>query len=137
MKEKFKKAHMQAAFVYAALSCCKRKQVGCVIVKDDTPIAVGYNGTPSGEENICEDDSGFTKPNVIHAEDNALRKLTRSHESSVDAHVFVTAAPCIRCAEKLKDAKVKKVYYAEVYGNHTDGLAYLEQHGIETELVEQ
>jgi len=137
MKEKHKHAHMRSAFVYADLSYCKRKQVGCVIVKDDNPIAVGYNGTPSGEENVCEDDEGFTKPNVIHAEDNALRKLTRSHESSVGAHVFITAAPCIRCAEKLKDAKVAKVYYAEVYGGHTEGLVYLEKHNIETELVEQ
>ena len=135
MKEKHKKAHMTVAFVYAQLSYCERKQVGCVIVKEDTPIAVGYNGTPSGEENVCEDENGTTKPNVIHAEDNALRKLTRSHESSVGAHVFVTAAPCIRCAEKLKDARVAKVYYAEIYGNHTTGLLYLNEHGIETELV--
>lgn len=136
MKEKHKHAHMHAAFGYAELSYCKRKQVGCVIVKDDTPIAIGYNGTPSGEENVCEDENGKTKPNVIHAEDNALRKLTRSHESSIGAHVFVTMAPCRRCAEKLRDARVAKVYYAEVYQGE-DGLDYLNEHGIETELLQE
>ncbi len=136
MKDKHKRAHMRVAFEYAELSYCERKKVGCVIVKDGNPIAVGYNGTPSGEENCCEGEDGKTKPNVVHAEDNALRKLTRSHESSVGADVFVTAAPCIRCAEKLTDAKVGKVYYAEVYGGHVEGLAHFKKHGIETELLE-
>ena len=112
MKDKHARAHMKAAFVYAELSYCKRKQVGCLIVKDNNIISHGYNGTPSGEENCCEDEQGHSKPNVIHAEDNALRKLVRSHESSIDATVFVTAAPCKRCAEKLTDARVSKVYYA-------------------------
>lgn len=136
MKQKYKKAHMKAAFNYAELSYCKRKQVGCLIVKNDTPIAIGYNGTPPGEENVCEDENGLTKPNVVHAEENALRKLTRSHESSVGAEVFITAAPCIRCAEKLHDARVKKVYYAEIYGGHVEGLQFLEARGIETELLQ-
>ena len=136
MKEKHKKAHMSAAFVYSELSYCRRKQVGCVIVKDNNPIAIGYNGTPSGEENCCEGEDGLTRPNVIHAEDNALRKLTKSHESSVGADVFITAAPCIRCAEKLKDAQVAKVYYAEIYRGIVEGLDYLHKHKIETELLE-
>ena len=137
MKEKHARAHMKAAFVYADLSYCERKQVGCVIVKNDTPIAIGYNGTPSGEENCCEE-NGVSKPNVIHAEDNALRKLQRSHESSEGATVFVTAAPCERCAEKLADAKVAKVYYAEVYHGATSaiGLDYLHKKNIETELLQ-
>ena len=136
MKEQLKKAHMKAAFVYADLSHCKRKKVGCVIVKNDTPIAIGYNGTPPGEDNCCEGADGLTKPNVIHAEENALRKLIRSHESSVGAVVFITAAPCRPCATKLKDAKVSQIYYAEVYGGHTEGLAYLEEHNIKTTLLE-
>ena len=135
MKEKFVIAHMRAAFIYAELSSCARKQVGCVIVKNDTPIAIGYNGTPSGEDNCCEDENGLSKPNVIHAEDNALRKLQTSHESSVGAVVFLTAAPCQRCAEKLVDARVAKVFYAEVYHGATApmGLEYLERHQIPTQ----
>lgn len=138
MKDKHATAHMKAAFVYAELSYCKRKQVGCVIVKNDTVIAIGYNGTPSGEENCCEDENGNSKANIIHAEDNALRKLVRSHESSEEAIVFITAAPCVRCAEKLTDARIKKVYYAETYESvHGGGLGldHLHNHGVETELL--
>ena len=129
---------MKTAFVYAELSYCKRKQVGCIIVKDGNIISHGFNGTPSGEENICEDETGYSKPNVIHAEDNALRKLVRSHESSEGATVFCTAAPCQRCAEKLTDARVSKVYYAELYrgGSSSLGLDHLHKHGVETELLE-
>ena len=137
MKEKEKYAHMRAAHVYADLSYCERKQVGCLIVKNGTPIAIGYNGTPSGEENVCEGEDGLTKPNVIHAEDNALRKLTRSNENSIGADVFITASPCIRCAEKLADARVAKVYYAEIYSHHVEGIEYLEKHGIKTELLKE
>lgn len=138
MKNKHARAHMRAAFVYADLSQCKRKKVGCVIVKNNTPIAIGFNGTPSGEDNCCEDDNDTTKSNVIHAEDNALRKLVRSHESSIGAFVFVTAAPCKRCAEKLVDAGVVKVFYHEIYHGKTTsmGLDHLTHHGIAVELLE-
>lgn len=137
MKNKHARSHMKVAFNYAENSHCERKQVGCVIVKNDTPIAIGWNGTPEGEDNCCEDENGNTKPNVAHAEDNALRKLTRSTESAEGAYVFVTCAPCIRCAEKLKDAHVKKVYYAELYNSAIGlGVEYLHKHGIETELLE-
>ena len=136
MKEEHLRAHMKAAYVYAELSYCKRRQVGCLIVKNNTPIAIGFNGTPAGEENNCEDENGLSKPNVIHAEDNALRKLVRSHESSEGAIVFVTAAPCQRCAEKLTDARISKVYYSEVYHGTTPmGLEHLHKHGVETELL--
>ena len=135
MKDKYLRAHMGAAFTYADLSYCKRRHVGCVIVKNDTPIAIGYNGTPSGEINNCEDENNLSKPNVIHAEDNALRKLQRSHESSIGAYVFVTTSPCIRCAEMLADAKVKKVYYATLYRG-TEGLEYLAKHNIPTEQLD-
>lgn len=136
MKKQHAISHMRAAFVYADNSYCCRKKVGCLIVKDGTPIAIGWNGTPSGEDNDCEED-GMSKPNIIHAEDNALRKLVRSHESSVGADVFVTAAPCIRCAEKLADARVSKVYYAEIYHGATFecGLPHLQKRGIELELL--
>lgn len=137
MKEREKRLYMDWAFGAAEMSYCNRKKVGCIIVKDDNVIAFGWNGTPSKEDNTCEDCNGATKPNVIHAEDNALRKLTRSVSSSVDAEVFVTAAPCMRCAEQLSDARIKKLYYAEIYSHHTEGLVYLERHNIETELLEE
>lgn len=139
MKRKHALAHMKAAFVYAELSYCKRRQVGCVIVKNDTPIAIGYNGTPSGEENCCEDEEGKTKPNVAHAEDNALRKLVRSSESSEGAVLFVTSEVCKRCAEKITDARISKVYYASespnVHGGGS-GLDHLRKHDVEVELLE-
>jgi dCMP deaminase len=128
---------MKAAFVYADLSYCKRKKVGCVIVTQNGATMIGYNGTPSGDKNECEGEDGLTLPHVIHAEDNALRKFIKSTESSVGASVFVTAAPCERCAEKLSDAKVAKVYYSEIYGGHTQGLVKLAEKNIETELLEQ
>ena len=131
MKEKYIRAHMDAARCYAQLSTCKRRQVGCLIIKDNNPIAMGYNGTPPGEDNQCEDEFGNSKPDVIHAEDNALRKLTRSHESAQDSSVFVTTAPCKLCAIRLVEAGVKIVYYNDIYRNE-DGLLYLQKHGIET-----
>jgi len=133
MKEREKRFYMDVAHRAAKMSYCIRKQVGCVVVKDDNTIAYGWNGTPAGEDNCCEGEDGTTKPNTIHAEDNALRKLTRSSSSSVDADVFVTAAPCQRCAEKLSDARIKKLYYAEIYSHHTEGLEHLKKHSIAIE----
>lgn len=135
MKRKFIKAHMQAAFVYAALSYCKRRQVGCVIVKYNGIISIGFNGTPSGEENQCEDENGDSRPDVIHAEDNSLRKLTRRNESADGADMFITDAPCYQCATRIVDAGIKKVYYNRVY-RLEDGLRYLEKHNVEIEQVE-
>lgn len=142
---------MRVAFEYAKLSYCQRKKVGCVIVKNNTPIAIGYNGTPSGEDNCCEEEEkqqvilpngkietisvGLkTKPLVIHAEDNALRKLTKSRESAEGSSVFVTTAPCLLCAARLVDAGVKEVFYAELYNNN-EGLEYLKKHNIYTEQI--
>ena len=115
MKQKFAIAHMKAAYIYAELSHCKKRQVGCVIVKNNSIIAVGYNGTPKDADNCCEDKDGLTLPKVIHAEDNALRKIIRSPQSADGADVFVTTAPCELCAERLVDAGVAKIYYGEVY----------------------
>lgn len=131
MKRKHITAHMQAAYVYSQLSYCNRKQVGCVIVKDDRIISIGYNGTPSGWDNDCENDEGLTKPEVIHAEANALAKLAKSNESGEGASVFVTCAPCIHCAKMLVQTSVKEVYYGEEYRN-TEGLDFLERGGIKT-----
>jgi len=130
MKEKFAQAHMEVAYRYAKLSYCNKRQVGCVIVKNNSPISVGYNGTPSGEENCCENEDGKTFDNVIHAEDNALRKLTRINASAENAAVFVTTAPCMECAVRLVDAGVSSVYYDDLY-RCKDSIAYLKEHGIE------
>lgn len=129
MKQKEVNAHMMAAYVYAELSSCERRQVGCVLVKDDSIIAIGYNGTPSGDCNCCEDADGITKDSVIHAEDNALRKLTRRYETSVGCTVFITTAPCIKCAEKLTSAQVSAVYFNEPY-NNLSGVKYLKDHNV-------
>lgn len=129
MKEKFIQAHMSAAYVYAALSSCERRKVGCVIVKDNSIIAIGYNGTPARECNCCEDEDGATIPSVIHAEDNALRKLTASTNNGIGAAAFVTLCPCIICAPRLIDAGITDVYYSEVYHNE-DGLKHLRKNGV-------
>ena len=137
MKPREVQLYMDIARRVAQMSRCTRRQVGCVIVKDKNIISFGWNGTPSGEDNDCEGHDGLTKPNVIHAEDNALRKLVTGNENSVGAVVFITTAPCIRCAEKLSDAKVAKVYYADEYKN-AEGIAHLhDRHDIEIELLEQ
>jgi dCMP deaminase len=134
MKQKHAIAHMRAAYVYADLSYCKRRQVGCVIVKHNSIIAIGYNGTDPGEDNICEDENGDTKSCVRHAEDNALRKLTRSPNDANNSIMFVTTAPCRLCASRIVDAGVKKVFYVDVYRNEK-GLEYLKHHGIEIEKL--
>ena len=126
---------MRAAEVYAVESHATRRKVGCVVVKDDTIIAIGVNGTPSGWSNVCEDSAtGRTLPEVIHAEQNALDKITRSTVSSVGSSVFVTTAPCIECAKRPNGAKVHAVYYREVYRND-DGLKFLRKCGIHVEQI--
>lgn len=129
LKSKEITAHMQAAYVYSALSYCNRRQVGCVLVKGGSIISIGYNGTPPGEENNCEDCDGLTKSTVTHAEENALRKLIKRTESSVGCHVFITTSPCLHCAEKLVDADVSCVYYDEMYKSD-EGIRYLQNRGI-------
>lgn len=130
MKQKHAEAHMKSAYVYAALSHSTRKHVGCVIVKNDTPIAIGWNGMAPGQDNCCEDENGKTKPDCIHAEDNALRKLIRSHESAVGATVFVTLAPCLLCSTRLVAAQIQTVYYCEYYPTSQPGLDYLSRNGV-------
>ena len=137
MKIKFQKAHMNVAEVYSKLSSAERLQVGCVIVKDNTIIGIGYNGMPSGWSNVCEMEvpdttSGFngtstksvTRPEVLHAESNAIAKLAKSTESGEDATMFITCSPCIECAKLIYQAGIKEVYYAESYRND-DGVNFL------------
>jgi dCMP deaminase len=134
MKQKFINAHMQVAEIYAQLSYAKRRKVGCVIVKDDTIIAIGYNGTPSGYSNDCEDKDGNTFPEVIHAEQNALDKIIRSSLSSVEANLFVTCSPCLECAKRIHGARIKRVFYRDKYSSDI-GINYLSNFGISCEMV--
>lgn len=135
MKHKFKRIHMRVAEQYARLSYAQRRQVGCVIIIDDI-VVPGYNGTPSGWDNCCETaDGSATLPHVIHAEQNALDKITRSALNSSGASVFVTTAPCIECAKRLEGARVKEVFYRDIYRNE-DGLEHLRKAGIHVERIE-
>jgi len=135
MKNKFKTVHMNVAEQYARLSYAQRRQVGCVIIIDDI-VVPGYNGTPTGWDNRCETaDGSATLPEVIHAEQNALDKIVRSTLSSVGASVFVTTAPCIECAKRLQGARVKEVFYRDVYRNE-DGIEFLRRAGIHVERVD-
>ena len=132
------KAYIKMSYVWASLSKAKRKQVGCLIVKNQAIISDGYNGTPSGFNNICEDKNRFgqltTKPEVLHAESNAITKLAKSTQSSDGATMYVTAAPCIDCAKLIIQSKIKRVVYDELYKSK-QGVALLKKSGIEVESM--
>ena len=128
--------YIRMARIWAENSYCKRRQVGAIIVKDKMIISDGYNGTPSGFENICEDDSGLTKPYVLHAEANAITKIARSGNNSDGATLYVTAAPCIECAKLIIQAGIKRVVYSEEY-RLKDGIELLQRAGIEVVLTKE
>jgi dCMP deaminase len=153
MKPKFLNAHMKAAEVYSQLSSARRLQVGCVVVKDNTIIGIGYNGMPSGWDNDCEkksyinidakwqylDEDGstyslVTRPEVLHAESNALAKIARSTNSSEGASVFVTHAPCLDCAKMMYQAGINSVYYRSSYRD-TSGVDFLKECNIEVKQI--
>jgi len=134
MKQKYIDAHMNAAEVYANLSTAKRLQVGCVVVKDNTIIGIGYNGMPSGWDNVCEDENNKTRPEVLHAETNAIAKIARSTNSSEDATLFVTHAPCIDCAKIIHQSGINSVYYRNTYRSE-DGLKFLLRCNINVKKV--
>ena len=127
--------YMKMAEIWAENSYCKRRKVGALIVKDKTIISDGYNGTPSGFENICEDENGVTKPYVLHAEANAITKVAKSGNSSNDATLYVTASPCVECAKLIIQAGIKRVVYRDAY-RITDGIDLLRRAGIEVEQVQ-
>lgn len=127
--------YMRMARIWAENSYCTRRKVGALIVNNQMIISDGYNGTPSGFENICEDENGITKPYVLHAEANAISKLARSSNSSEGATLYVTASPCIECAKLIIQAGIKRVVYAEKY-RLTDGIDLLERAGIKVEYIE-
>ena len=118
------------ARIWAENSYCERRKVGALVVKDKTIISDGYNGTPSGFENKCEDSNNVTHPYVLHAEANAITKLARSSNNSDGSTLYVTASPCIECAKLIIQAGIKKVVYAEKY-RLTDGIDLLRKAGVE------
>ena len=121
--------------LYPENSYCQRRKVGALIVKDKMIISDGYNGTPSGFENVCEDDNNVTKPYVLHAEANAITKIARSNNSSDGATMYVTASPCIECAKLIIQAGIKRVVYSEHY-RLEDGIELLKRAGIEVVFVD-
>ena len=165
MKQKFIDAHMKAAEVYAELSSATRLHVGCVVVKDNTIIGIGYNGMPSGWDNNCEyveyilkdecyytefqmKENGFTetahgwtrkktKPEVLHAETNALAKVARSTNSSDGASLFVTHEPCLDCAKIIHQAGINEVYYRNAYPRANGGAEFLKKCGIDVHKLDK
>ena len=118
------------ALIWAENSYCERRKVGALVVKNNMIISDGYNGTPTGFENICEDENNTSKPYVLHAEANAITKLARSSNSSDGATLYVTASPCIECAKLIIQSGIKRVIYTEQY-RLTDGVDLLKRAGIE------
>ena len=129
------KRYIRMASIWSENSYCQRRKVGALIVKDKMIISDGYNGTPSGFENVCEDDNNVTKPYVLHAEANAITKIARSNNSSDGATIYVTASPCIECAKLIIQAGIKRVVYSEHYLLE-DGIELLKRAGIEVVFVD-
>jgi dCMP deaminase len=140
MKSKFIQAYMEVAKTFASLSSAKRLQVGAIVVKDDRIISIGYNGMPSGWDNCCEyelpDGSLKSKPEVLHAETNAIAKLARSPESGEGATIFITHAPCLDCAKLIYQSGIREVYYDAEYRS-AEGLHFLKKSGIIVHQVRQ
>jgi len=126
---KFDIAYLKMAMEWAQLSYCKRRQVGALIVKDRMIISDGYNGTPSGFDNCCEDESGKTHWYVLHAEANAILKLARSTQSAMDATLYLTLSPCKDCSKLAVQAGIKKVVYIDEYSDNA-GIEFLQEHGV-------
>ncbi len=127
--------YLRMARIWAENSYCKRRQVGALIVKDKSIISDGYNGTPSGFENVCEDEQGVTKKYVLHAEANAITKVAASTNNCCGATVYVTASPCIECAKLIIQAGIKRVVYSEEY-HLRDGVELLQHAGVEVLFLE-
>ena len=126
--------YLRMAQIWAENSYCKRRQVGAIVVKNNMIISDGYNGTPSGFENCCEDENNVTLPYVLHAEANAITKLARSSNNSEGATLYVTASPCIECAKLIIQAGIKRVVYGELY-RLEDGINLLKKADIEVEYL--
>jgi dCMP deaminase len=142
LKEKFKRAYMQTAQTFAELSHARRLKVGAIVVKEDRIISIGYNGTPAGWDNNCEDETQYedgsvilkTKSEVLHAEMNAIAKLAKSIESGDGADLFVTHSPCLECAKLIYQSGIRRVFYSLEYRNN-EGVVFLEKSGVEIEQL--
>ena len=132
-QQKLDLRYLRMARIWAENSYCKRRQVGALVVKDKMIISNGYNGTPSGFENVCEENN-VTKPYVLHAEANAITKLARSSNNSEGSTLYVTASPCIECSKLIIQSGIKRVVYAEKY-RLTDGIDLLERAGVKVEYM--
>ena len=132
----FDRSYLKMAAVWAQNSYCQRRQVGALIVKDRMIISDGYNGTPSGFENICEDEEGNTKPYVLHAEANAITKVAKSNNSSEGATLYITSSPCVECAKLIIQAGIKRVVFNNEY-RITDGIDLLRRADIEVVYINE
>ena len=132
---KFDDKYMPMAAIWATNSYCKRRQVGALLVKDRMIFSDGYNGTPSGFENICEDENGVTKPYVLHAEANSISKIAKSGNSAEGATLYVTASPCLECAKLIIQSGIRRVVYRDEY-RLTDGVDLLRRAGIEVGKID-
>ncbi len=133
-QEAFDKRYLRMAKIWSENSYCQRRHVGALIVKNNAIISDGYNGTPSGFPNICEDDNNVTYPYVLHAEANAISKLARSHNNSDGATLYVTSSPCLECAKLIIQAGIKRVVYSETY-RMEDGIKLLQKANISVEFL--
>lgn len=135
VETKFDRSYLEMARIWARNSYCQRRQVGALLVKDRMIISDGYNGTPAGFENVCEDENGVTKPYVLHAEANAITKVAKSGNSSLGATLYVTASPCLECAKLIIQAGITRVVYSDEY-RISDGVDLLRRAGIVVEKIE-
>jgi dCMP deaminase len=135
MKNKWENAYMKCAETFSDLSYCERLKVGAVVVKDNRIISIGYNGTPKNWINVCEDEFGKTKDEVIHAEMNCITKLAQSNESGKGAHMFITHSPCIVCAKAIYGSGISKVFYKHEYRD-SSGVEFLKRCNIFCEKLD-
>ncbi len=134
-QEVLDKRYLRMASIWAENSYCQRRRVGALIVKNQAIISDGYNGTPAGFENVCEDADGHTRPYVLHAEANAITKLARSNNSGQDATLYITASPCIECAKLIIQTGIRRVVFNELY-RLSDGIDLLHRAGVECVHIE-
>ena len=135
-QNKYDKAYLRLAKEWGKLSYCKRKQVGAIIVRDKMIISDGYNGSPSGFENCCEDEEGLTKWSVLHAEANAILKVARSTQTCEGATLYITLSPCKECSKLIHQSGIKRVVYLEGYKDDS-GLQFLEKAGVQVDHIEE
>lgn len=133
-QDQFDRKYLEMARIWAKNSYCKRRQVGALIVKDRMIISDGYNGTPEGFENVCEDENNQTKPYVLHAEANAITKVAKSNNSSQDATLYITASPCMECAKLIIQSGIRRVVFCDNYRTE-DGIELLKRAQIETLFI--